>query len=327
MSARDLPRIVFMGTPDFAVPSLRALLQAGYRVAAVVTQPDRPKGRKREPVPPPVKLAALENGIPVLQPEKLRAPEAIADVLACRPDLIVTAAYGQILPKAVLDAPRYGCINVHASLLPKYRGGAPIHRAIIEGETVTGVTIMYMAEGLDTGDIISRVEVPIAEDDDTGTLHDKLSEAGARLLVETLPSLLDGTARAVPQNDAEATYAPNLRREDEWIDWSRTSRQIYNQVRGLRPWPVAYTTWNGNVLKIWETRRPEPDGTAAPQAEDGAVPGTVLRTGDDGIEVRTGDGALWLTVVQPAGKKPMPAADFVRGGRIAPGTVLGGERP
>lgn len=327
MSARDLPRIVFMGTPDFAVPSLRALLQAGYRVAAVVTQPDRPKGRKREPVPPPVKLAALEHGIPVLQPEKLRAPEAIADVLACRPDLIVTAAYGQILPKAVLDAPRYGCINVHASLLPKYRGGAPIHRAIIEGETVTGVTIMYMAEGLDTGDIISRVEVPIAEDDDTGTLHDKLSEAGARLLVETLPSLLDGTARAVPQNDAEATYAPNLRREDEWIDWSRTSRQIYNQVRGLRPWPVAYTTWNGNVLKIWETRRPEPDGTAAPQAEDGAVPGTVLRTGDDGIEVRTGDGALWLTVVQPAGKKPMPAADFVRGGRIAPGTVLGGERP
>ena len=325
MSALDSPRIVFMGTPDFAVPSLRALLQAGYGVKAVVTQPDRPKGRKRELVPPPVKLAALEHGIPVLQPEKLRAPEAIAEVLAHKPDLIVTAAYGQILPKAVLDAPRYGCINVHASLLPKYRGGAPIHRAIIEGETVTGVTIMYMAEGLDPGDIISRVEVPITEDDDTGTLHDKLSEAGARLLVDTLPSLLDGTVRAVPQVDAEATYAPNLRREDEWIDWNRTSRQIYNQVRGLRPWPVAYTTWNGEVLKIWEARRPEPSGKTAPQAE--GAPGTVVRAGGDGIEVRTGDGTLLLTVVQPAGKRPMPAGDFVRGGRIAPGTVLGGDRP
>jgi len=323
MSALDSPRIVFMGTPDFAVPSLRALLQAGYGVKAVVTQPDRPKGRKRELVPPPVKLAALEHGIPVLQPEKLRAPEAIAEVLAHKPDLIVTAAYGQILPKAVLDAPRYGCINVHASLLPKYRGGAPIHRAIIEGETVTGVTIMYMAEGLDTGDMIARVEVPITDEDTAGSLFGKLSEAGAALLREWLPRIADGTAPPLPQNESEATYAPNLTREDERIDWSQTARDIFNRVRGLNPMAGGFTLWNGEVFKVWRCQAPQPADAVLRPEWVALSPGTVLECGAFGIRVRTGDGSVVLTEVQPAGRKVLAAAEFAKGARLAVGTVLG----
>jgi methionyl-tRNA formyltransferase len=335
----DDVRVLFMGTPDFAVPSLSALIDAGYRVVGVVTQPDRPKGRKRVLTPPPVKVEAERAGIPVLQPEKLRRPEAVAAVLGFQPDLIVTAAYGQILPKAVLDAPRYGCINVHASLLPKYRGGAPVHYAVMNGETKTGVTLMYMDEGLDTGDMISKVEVPILETDTAGTMFGKLAEAGAQLLIETLPKLLAGEVRAEPQNAAEATYARNLTREDERIDWRRTSREIFNHVRGLNPWPVAYTTWNGEVLKVWEAAPPQAaEAGAAPAAvaaasggadEPGetvaAVPGTVLALGERGITVRTGDGAIVLTVVQPAGKKAMPAGELVKGGRMTVGTRLGGD--
>lgn len=317
--------IVFMGTPEFAVPALRMLIEEGYTVRAVITQPDRPKGRKRELTPPPVKIEAMKHGIPVLQPEKLRRPEAVEAIRALQPDLIVTAAYGQILPKSVLDLPRHGCINIHASLLPKYRGGAPIHHAIMNGETVTGVTIMYMAEGLDTGDMISKVEVPIEATDNTGTMFEKLSVAGAELLRKTLPDLIAGKIAPVPQNDAEATYAPNVKREDERIDWSRPAVQIFNQVRALSPEPGAFTYWNGDVLKV--------RGCANPLARSGSpqsrplasphAPGTVLSCTDEGIEVATGDGTLWLTVIQPAGKKAMDVAQFRRGSSMPVGTVLG----
>lgn len=311
--------VVFMGTPDFAVPSLRVLLEEKVNVVAVVTQPDRPKGRKRELTPPPVKTIALEHGIPVFQPEKLRDPAAVEHICAFRPDLIVTAAYGQILPKSLLSVPRYGCINVHGSLLPKYRGGAPIQHAVMNGETVTGVTIMYMAAGLDTGDMISRVEVPITDEDTAGTLFDKLSVAGAELLRTTLPDLLAGRIDAVPQNEAEATYAPNISRENEKIDWSRPSLALFNQIRGLNPMPGAFTLWNGEVFKVWACRKPLQ--ASKPGAD--AAPGTVLQMTDEGLEVKTGDGSLWLTHVQPAGKKAMSVSELRRGSPIPPGTVLG----
>jgi len=316
-------RIVFMGTPEFAVPSLRMLLEEGYEVAAVVTQPDRPKGRKRELTPPPVKAFALERGLTVLQPEKLRSPEAIRAVAEYKPDLIVTAAYGQILPKEVLEMPPLGCINVHGSLLPRYRGGAPIQRCIMNGETVTGVTLMHMAEGLDTGDMIAKAEIPITDEDTAGTLFEKLSVLGAELLREWLPRIAAGTAPRVPQNEAEATYAPNLTREDERIDWSKPARSIFNQVRGLLPMAGGYTMLNGEVFKVWGCRAPQEQDRRLPAEWERLAPGAVLEAGADGIRVRTGDGSIVLTAVQPAGKKVMPAAEFAKGARLAPGTVLG----
>lgn len=312
-----MTKIVFMGTPEFAVASLRMLIQEGYEIAAVLTQPDRPVGRKRVLTPTPVKAEALQHGLTVWQPEKLRTSDTVDDIRALQPDLIVTAAYGQILPKAVLDIPRLGCINVHGSLLPKYRGGAPIQRSIMNGETVTGVTIMYMAEGMDTGDMISRVEVPIGTDDNAGTMFAKLSEAGADLLRRTLPDIIAGRVEAVPQPHDEATYAPNLKREDERIDWTRPAEQIANQVRGLVPFSGAFTTWNGEVFKVWACR-PEP----APAGEAAAAPGTVLAAGTDGLRIQTGQGVLSLLEVQPAGKKAMPASEFLRGGKMEQGTVL-----
>lgn len=314
--------IVFMGTPEFAVPSLLQLLNNGYRVVSVVTQPDRPKGRKRVLTPPPVKEAALQAGIPVMQPERMRSPEAIEELRAWQPDLIVTAAYGQILPKAVLEMPRFGCINVHASLLPRYRGGAPIHHAIMNGESKTGVTIMYMAEGLDTGDMIAKVEVPIEDSDDVGTMFEKLAQAGAELLIDTLPDIERGTAARIPQEESEATYAPNITREQERIDWSRSAREVFNHVRGLHPWPVAHTLWDGNVLKIWRCEVLAEVGGGADGA-DNAVPGTVLAVQPQGIDVSCGSGIVRITQLQPAGKKAMPVSDFVRGGKLAEGTVLG----
>ncbi|SET36637.1 methionyl-tRNA formyltransferase [Paenibacillus sp. NFR01] len=310
-------KIVFMGTPEFAVPSLKMLVAEGYDVVAVLTQPDRPQGRKKTHVPTPVKQAALELGLPVLQPERLRRPEAVAELAAYAPDLIVTAAYGQILPKAVLDLPAHGCVNVHGSLLPKYRGGAPIQRCIINGESVTGVTLMYMAEGLDTGDMISRVEVPIEDEDTSGTLFAKLSVAGCELLRQEMPRLAAGRVEAVPQDDAQATYAPNLNREDERIDWNDSSRNIYNRIRGLVPFSGAFTLWNGETFKAWAAVKPESDNGGE------AAPGTVLAVSAQGIEVKTGDGTLLLTEVQPAGKKAMSAGDFSRGAAMKPGTVLG----
>lgn len=313
--------IIFMGTPDFAVPSLQALLEEGYNVTTVVTQPDRPKGRKRVLTPPPVKVEAEKHGIPVLQPEKLRQADSVELLRQLKPDLIVTAAYGQILPKAVLDLPQYGCINIHASLLPKYRGGAPIHHAVLRGEATTGVTIMYMAVGLDTGDMISRVELPIEDTDTTGTLFEKLSIAGSELLKRTLPDLLAGRIQAVPQNEADAIYSPNIRREDELIDWSRSAVEIWNQVRGLNPFPGAYTLWNGEVMKVWESANPKE--TTSRSFAEAPAPGTVLGSSEHGIEVMTGEGTLWLTHIQPSGKKAMPVSEFIRGVQIAVGTTFG----
>ncbi|WP_223066472.1 methionyl-tRNA formyltransferase [Paenibacillus caui] len=309
--------IVFMGTPQFAVPSLEMLIEEGYRVAGVVTQPDRPQGRKKILTPTPVKEAALKHGIPVLQPQRMRAPEAVAEVVALKPDLIVTAAYGQILPKAVLELPKFGCLNVHGSLLPKYRGGAPIQRAIINGEKDTGITLMYMAEGLDTGDMIAKTVVPIEADDTSGSVFEKLSVAGAQLLREQLPLILEGRADRIPQNDAESTYAPNLSRDDEKIDWSADSESIRNRVRGLLPFAGGFTLWNGAVFKVWEVKKCEPSGK-----RDGQAPGTVVGLSDKGIEVQTGDGSVLLTRIQPAGKKAMDASEFLRGGQMKPGEVL-----
>ncbi|WP_442604416.1 methionyl-tRNA formyltransferase [Paenibacillus sp. KN14-4R] len=314
-------RIVFMGTPDFSVPSLNALIEEGYNVVAVVTQPDRPKGRKRVLTPPPVKVAAEAHGIPVFQPERLRKPEAVEVMRGFAPDLIVTAAYGQILPKSVLDMPQHGCINVHASLLPKYRGGAPIHHSIMNGDGVTGVTIMYMEEGLDTGDMISKVELPILDEDTTGTMFEKLSIAGSELLRQTLPDLITGRIEAVPQQADQATYSPNINRADELIDWSKPARGVFNQIRGLNPFPGAFTLWNGEIFKVWASELPQHVKGAV-----NAVPGTVLQTDDQGIYVQTGDGAIILKQVQPAGKKAMDAAQFARGNQALLSAVFGTDR-
>jgi len=309
-------RIVFMGTPDFAVPSLQLLVSGGYEVVAVVTQPDRPKGRKKTLTPPPVKEAALSFGIPVLQPERMRNPKAVAELAEYKPDLIVTAAYGQILPKAVLELPRLGCINVHGSLLPKYRGGAPIQRSIMNGEPETGVTIMYMAEGLDTGDMISKVALPILDEDTSGSMFEKLSLAGAKLLGETLPSIIEGTVQAVPQSEEEATYAPNLSREDERIDWSKSARALFNQVRGLSPMAGAFTYLNGEVFKV---RVCEPlEGRSG-----NAAPGEIVSADANGIVVQTGEGRLLLKEIQPAGKRVMAVSEWIKGARIEPGSSFG----
>lgn len=303
-----------MGTPDFSVPVLQTLLKDGYEVVAVVTQPDRPKGRKRVLTPPPVKVEALKHEIPVLQPEKIRLEEEYEQVLAYEPDLIVTAAFGQILPTSILEAPKYGCINVHASLLPELRGGAPIHYSILQGKPKTGVTIMYMVEKLDAGDILTQVEVPIEERDHVGTLHDKLSAAGAKLLSETIPSLVKGEITPVKQNDDEATFASNIKREQEKIDWARTGEEIYNHIRGLHPWPVAYTTADGQVMKIWWGEKVSASGK----------PGTVLSLEEAGFIVATGnETAIKVTELQPAGKKRMDAAQYLRGTSVEVGTVLG----
>ncbi|EJL46142.1 methionyl-tRNA formyltransferase [Brevibacillus agri] len=311
-------RILFMGTPDFAVSSLDALIEAGYNVIGVVTQPDRPVGRKQVLTPPPVKEAALRHGLAVLQPEKIKAEEALEEVLALSPDLIVTAAYGQILPKRLLDAPPFGCINVHASLLPKYRGGAPIHKAIVDGEAESGVTIMYMVEALDAGDMLSKVVVPIEERDTVGLLHDKLAVAGSRLLLETVPRLLAGEIQPEAQDHSAATFAPNIKRADEKIDWTKSAAQIYNQVRGLNPWPVAFTTYEGKVWKLWWVEK-------WPEAGSKKAPGTIIAREEDGLVVACGSGAVKITELQPEGKKRMSALDFLRGAgsSIEIGTKVG----
>lgn len=301
-----MTRIVFMGTPDFSVPILRQLIADGNEVIGVVTQPDRPVGRKKTLTPPPVKVEAEKQGIPVFQPEKISRPDELAPILELNPDLVVTAAFGQILPNKLLEAPRFGCINVHASLLPELRGGAPIHYAIMQGKEKTGVTIMYMAEKLDAGDILTQVEVPILETDNVGTMHEKLSEAGANLLSETLPKLLRGELVPTQQIDNEATFASNIKREQEKIDWTQTGERIYNHIRGLNPWPVAYTTLEGSVIKIWKT--------AKVPSEESIAPGTIMKIEDDGFTVATGNGtAIKVLELQPSGKKRMNAEQFLRG--------------
>ncbi|RAP26512.1 Methionyl-tRNA formyltransferase [Brevibacillus laterosporus] len=312
-------RILFMGTPDFSTQSLEALLTHGYQVVGVVTQPDRPVGRKRVLTPPPVKELALRHGLPVYQPEKIRESEAVQSVLdATRPDLIVTAAYGQILPNSLLEAPKHGCINVHASLLPKYRGGAPIHASIINGEKESGVTIMYMVQALDAGDMISKVVVPIEERDTAGSLFEKLGAAGADLLIDTLPKLLKGEITPEPQNHEEATFAPNIKRENERIDWNKSAREIYNQVRGMNSWPVAFTTFEEKVWKIWWAEVVEQTGQLA-------MPGTIIDRTEDGLIIACGAGSVILKEIQPEGKKRMSVYDFLRGAgaSIAIGSKVG----
>ena len=297
-------RVVFMGTPDFAVPILQTLLKEQYNVVAVVTQPDRPKGRKQILTPPPVKEFAVKENIPVLQPEKIKNEYEI--VLDYKPDLIVTAAFGQILPKELLEVPKLGCINVHASLLPELRGGAPIHYAILQGKKETGVSIMYMVEALDAGDVLSQTKVAITEKDTVGTLHDKLSEAGSELLKETLPKLLKGEITPQPQDHDRATYAYNIKREEEIIDWNKNQEAIYNQIRGLNPWPVASTLWNDKPLKVWW-------GEKISKTYE-HKPGQIVEIEKDGFIVCCGDSkGLKITELQPAGKKRMDASSFLRG--------------
>ncbi|MDW0115784.1 methionyl-tRNA formyltransferase [Sporosarcina thermotolerans] len=301
-----MTKIVFMGTPDFSVPVLTMLHNEGFEIAAVVTQPDRPVGRKRVLTPPPVKVEANRLGLTVLQPEKLRNSDELTELKNMNPDLIVTAAYGQILPKDLLDVPRLGCINVHASLLPKYRGGAPIHQAVMDGEAETGVTIMYMVEKLDAGDIISQVRIPILEEDNTGILFEKLSTAGTQLLKETLPSIVAGTNDRIPQDEKYVTFAGNITREQERIDWSRGGNEIFNKVRGLYPWPGAYSVFQDGNVKVWKAKKSEIDTDASP--------GTIIKRLKDSLVVKTGDGtSIAITELQPAGKKRMAAEEFMNG--------------
>ncbi|MDF2788879.1 MAG: methionyl-tRNA formyltransferase [Neobacillus sp.] len=313
-----MTRIVFMGTPDFSVPVLRRIIDDGYEVIGVVTQPDRPVGRKKVLTPPPVKVEALKHGITVYQPEKIRQKEEMEKIISLNPDLIITAAFGQILPKEILETPAHGCINVHASLLPELRGGAPIHYALIQGKKKTGITIMYMVEKLDAGDILTQVEVEITEEDNVGSLHTKLSMAGAELLSETLPNLLKGKLTPISQDNEKATFASNIKREQEKIDWSKPGEEIYNHIRGLNPWPVAFTTLDGQTLKIWRSEK-----VTGTESEE---PGTIIKNDTDGLIVSTGnETAIKIKELQPSGKTKMTSEEFYRGAgsKILVGSKLG----
>ena len=310
-------KIVYMGTPDFAVNPLRALAEAGYEVTGVVTQPDKPKGRGKTMLPTPVKEEALKHGFPVYQPVKVRDPEFLQDLKDLDPDIIVVAAFGQIIPKSILDLPKYGCINIHASLLPKYRGAAPIQQAVIDGEKESGVTIMRMGTGLDTGDMISRIVVPLAADETGGSLFDKLAEAGAKLLIETLPHIFNGTAAYEKQPEESPTpYAGMITKQMGMIDFGKSAVELERLVRGLNPWPSAFTFWNGKTLKVWESfvvKREELDAQSA-------EPGTVVKTDKKGIYVACGEDVLVLSQVQLEGKKRMDADAFLRGCHIEAGS-------
>ena len=310
-------KIVYMGTPDFAVNPLHALAEAGYEVAGVITQPDKPKGRGKTMLPTPVKEEAMKHGFPVYQPVKVRDPEFLQVLEKLDPDIIVVAAFGQIIPKSILELPKYGCINIHASLLPKYRGAAPIQQAGIDGEKESGVTIMRMGPGLDTGDMISKIVVPIAKDETGGTLFDKLAEAGAKLLVETLPHIFDGTAVYEKQPEESPTpYAGMITKQMGLINFGKSAAELERLVRGLNPWPSAFTFWNGKTLKVWESFvvKSEEAGTEKPE------PGTVVKTDKKGIYVACGEDVLVLSQVQLEGKKRMDADAFLRGCHIETGS-------
>lgn len=296
-------KIVFMGTPNFAVPVLEGLLEQ-YKVRAIVTQPDKKVGREGKVIFPPIKKIAMDHTLLVLQPEKIVT--AIEELRVLQPDIIITCAYGQILPSELLKIPRLGCINVHASLLPKYRGGAPIHRAIMNGATKTGITIMYMSEGMDEGDIISQKSIPIEPEDTASTLHDKLSILGRDLLLETLPSIINGTNKRTKQDSSEATYGFNIKRNDEKIEFHKTKRQIYNQIRGLNSWPGAYCLLDGKILKVWESYVTE---NYYPELFNGQI--TAIYRGGFGVKVSNGE--IVFTEVQLEGKNKMRAIDFING--------------
>lgn len=303
-----------MGTPDFAVSPLKALIDAGYTISAVVTRPDRPKGRGRTLSMPPVKEVALEHGIKVLQPERIKESSFFDTLKALAPEIIVVVAYGKILPSAILAMPPKGCINLHSSLLPQYRGAAPINWAIVRGEEKSGVTTMVMDEGMDTGPILLQAAVPIDDDDTAQSLHDRLSEVGAGLLITTISRVIDGTIKPVSQDDSKATYAPMLKKEDGSVEWKSDAVTIHNLVRGLFPWPGAYTRWNGKSLKVLKG--------AARAGDTGEVPGTILGVTEEGIDVATGDGIYVIMELQPESKRKMTAAEFSKGYRIGTGQIL-----
>lgn len=306
-------RIVFMGTPDFACPTLQKLIDRGETLLAVVTQPDRPKGRGQKLEPPPVKTIAEKHGIPVIQPLKVRAPEVIDTIREMNPDLIVVVAFGQILPQSLLDIPRFGCINIHASLLPRYRGAAPLNWCIINGETETGITTMQMDAGLDTGDMLLKKAIPIDPEETAQSLHDRLSLLGAETIDETLDLLIAGKLVPVKQDDSLTCYAPMMKKETGRIDWAMTARQIKNLVRGVTPWPGAFTTLDGNVLKIFKVRI----------AEAGGTPGEVINAGKDGVSVACGEGSIIIEELQLEGRKRLAAGDFLAGYKVPAGTHLG----
>jgi methionyl-tRNA formyltransferase len=308
-------KVIFMGTPEFACPTLQTLIDRDEQVVAVVTQPDRPKGRGQRLMPPPVKELARRHAIPVYQPVKVRDPAVIEVLRDLAPDVIVVVAFGQILPKALLEIPPLGCINVHASLLPRYRGAAPLNWCLINGETETGVTTMLMDVGLDTGPMLLKQSTPIGEDEDIVSLHDRMSVMGAELLSETLGRLTAGTIVPQEQDGSQSCYAPMLKKEDGRIDWNRDARSIHNQVRGLAAWPVAFTVLDGQPLKVYRSRVAGGDGS----------PGTVLCADRQGIEVACRQGSLIIEELQLAGKKRLDAASFLAGYAITAGAYFSSD--
>lgn len=307
-------RVIFMGTPDFSVGTLEEIIKAGHEVVLVVSQPDKAVGRSKALRYTPVKACALAHGIEVYQPKRVREESCIEYLRRYEPDIIIVEAFGQIIPKAILELPRYGCVNVHASLLPKYRGAAPIQWAVINGDAVTGITTMRMDEGLDTGDMIMKEEVVLRPDETGGSLFDRLSEAGAKLCVKTMAAIEAGTATYTPQNEAEATHTKKIYKEMGSIDWTRDANTIEQLIRGLDPWPSAYTRLNDKVLKIWKAQVIPENSTAAA--------GSIVRVEKDGLTVQTGDGMLRLTEVQLEGKKRMSVEAFLNGYPVEAGTVF-----
>lgn len=310
-------KVIFMGTPDFAVGTLEALIEAGHEVVLAVTQPDKPKGRGKEMQYTPVKECALKHAIPVFQPRRVREPECIEELRKYDADIMVVVAFGQILPKEILEMCTYGCVNVHASLLPKYRGSAPIQWAIIDGEEVTGVTTMQMDEGLDTGDMLLKTEIPVEPKETGGSLFDKLAQAGAKLCVETLEALQNGTVTPIPQGETTTAYAKMLDKQLGDINWNKTAVEIERLIRGLTPWPSAYTNWNEKVMKIWDAEVSDIDV----EMED-AKPGTIVKVEKDAFYVQTGEGLLKVCELQIPGKKRMDAGAFLRGYQVKVGEEL-----
>ena len=309
-------RIIFMGTPDFSVGTLEALVEAGHEVCLVVSQPDKPKGRGKEMQPTPVKEAAIKHGIPVYQPKKIRDPECVEELRKYNADVMVVIAFGQIIPKAIMDMPKYGCLNIHASLLPKYRGAAPIQQAVIDGEKESGVTIMKMGVGLDTGDMISQAVVPLAEDETGGSLFDKLAEEGAELLIRTIPSIVDGTAVYTKQPEESPTpYAAMISKKMGLMDFTKSATELERLVRGMNPWPSAYTFLNGKTLKVWKCS--VESGNCGKEA-----PGTITGVDKKGIHVACGTDKLVLEEVQLEGKKRMETDAFLRGYQVTEGIML-----
>ena len=319
MDNKDI-KVVYMGTPEFAVNALRRIHEEGYDIIGCFTQPDKQKGRSSKLIAPPVKVCAEEFGIPVFQPEKIREEEYVEELRSLNPDVIVVAAYGQILSEEVLNIPKYGCINIHASLLPKYRGASPIEAAIMNGDEKTGVTIMYMAKGLDTGDMISSAEIEIADDDTTESLTEKLSQIGAQEIVKTLKSIEDGTSERIPQKEEDSSYCGKLDKEMGRLDFTKGSREIERLVRALYPWPCVYTEIDGKGLKIISA------GVSEVQDEEAALsaePGTVINVTKKNFTVKCGNGALTILKLQPEGKKVMDCSAFLNGYKVSVGDKLG----